>query len=294
MPITPRVIDISHHNVGPLKGGEIDFMAVLKAGIWGVICKASEGSLYGDPTYEARRDAIKGAGLLHGAYHFNTGEAVKAQVDKFFREAQPDDQTLMVLDYEEQTVASKGNMSIQQAVVFLHQVEDRLGRKAAIYSGNRLKETIGALGRDDRAYICAHRLWLAQYGSHAVLPPGFANYWLWQYTGDGFGQPPHSIAGVKGNGIDLNAFNGTYEELKAGWSGAAATPVAPITPFLPVLRKGSEGEYVKLLQSKLLFVGPDIDGDFGAKTETMLKVFQAAHNLTVDGVCGPETWKALG
>jgi hypothetical protein len=25
---TPRVIDISHHNIGPLKGGQIDFEAV--------------------------------------------------------------------------------------------------------------------------------------------------------------------------------------------------------------------------------------------------------------------------
>lgn len=214
----PRVIDISHHNVGPLKGGQIDFAAVATAGIWGVICKASEGVGYGDPTYDARRTAIKTAGLLHGAYHFNTGESVKTQVDRFFREAEPDDNTLMVLDYEKQTVLSKGDMSIQQAVEFLHLVETRLGRKAAIYSGNRLKETIDRLGPEDKAYVCSHRLWLAQYGPHAVLPHGFNNWWLWQYTGDGFGQPPHSIAGVKGSGIDINTFAGSHKELIASWA----------------------------------------------------------------------------
>lgn len=216
--MTPRVIDISHHNVGPLPGGQIDFSALASAGIYGVICKASEGSGYGDPTYRRRREQIKQANLLHGAYHFNTAEAVMAQVDRFFSEAQPDETTCMVLDYEQQTVKAKGNMSIMQLVAFLRVVEQRLGRKAAIYSGNRLKETLGQLDAEDRAYVCSHRLWLAQYGPHAVLPDGFANYWLWQYTGDGFGQPPHSIAGVKGNGIDLNVFDGTRDQLAANWA----------------------------------------------------------------------------
>jgi hypothetical protein len=60
----------------------------------------------------------------------------------------------------------------------------------------------------------------------------------------------------------------------------------------PTLRKGSSGEYVKLLQSKLGMTGNEIDGDFGNQTETMLKVAQAAHHLTVDGVAGPMSWKA--
>lgn len=218
MTVIPRVIDISHHNVGPLPGGQIDFDAAADAGIWGVICKASEGAGYGDPTYASRRKQILASGLLHGAYHFNTGEAVAAQVDRFFKEAQPDDNTCMVLDYEQQTVKSKGDMSIQQLVVFLHTIEEKLGRKAAIYSGNRLKETINRLNGDDRSYVVSHRLWLAQYGATGTLPLGFRSYWLWQYTGDGFGPPPHSIAGVKGMGIDLNAFDGTREELAARWA----------------------------------------------------------------------------
>lgn len=216
--ITPRVVDLSHHNVGPLKGGAIDFKAVAAAGIWGVICKASEGAGYGDPTYDQRRTAIKAAGLLHGAYHFNTGEAVRAQVDKFFLEADPDEGTCMVLDFEKQTVKSKGDMSISQMVVMLHMIETRLGRKAKIYSGNRLRETIAKLGPLDRAYVCEHRLWYCQYGPRAdKLPAGFSKYWLWQYTGDGLGPPPHNIAGVKGLGVDLNAYQGTREQLASEW-----------------------------------------------------------------------------
>ena len=170
--ITPRVIDISHHNVGPLKGGGIDFEAVAAAGIWGVIHKASEGAGYGDPTYAARRPLIKAAGLEHGAYHFNTGEAVLAQLDRFFREAEPDDRTCMVLDFEKQNVVSKGDMSINQAVAFLHLVETKLGRKAKIYSGDRLKALIGKLGPLDRDYVLSHGLWKSSSGSRC-LPIGF-------------------------------------------------------------------------------------------------------------------------
>lgn len=64
-------------------------------------------------------------------------------------------------------------------------------------------------------------------------------------------------------------------------------------PPKPTVRRGSHGEYVKLLQSKLGFEGDEIDGDFGPKTEMKLKVFQAAANLVVDGICGPQTWAAL-
>lgn len=216
--ITPRVIDISHHNVGPLKGGQIDFDAAAQAGIWGVICKASEGTGYGDPTYDSRRALIKAAGLAHGAYHFNTGEDTTTQVERFLAQAEPDDTTCMVLDFERQTNLKVGDMSITQALEFLHLLESALGRPGKIYSGDRLKESIGSLGPLDQAFLLRHDLWLAQYGTAAKLPTGFDGYWLWQFTGDGFGSPPHSIAGINGAGCDLNAFIGTRDQLVASWA----------------------------------------------------------------------------
>ena len=64
----------------------------------------------------------------------------------------------------------------------------------------------------------------------------------------------------------------------------------------PVLRRGSDGDAVELLQFALTRRGfplGAIDGDFGAKTETALKAFQLSVGLGSDGVCGPNTWKAL-
>ncbi|WP_426608654.1 GH25 family lysozyme [Bradyrhizobium sp. McL0616] len=207
----PRVADISHHNVVE------DLGAAAAAGLWGIIHKASQGRAYVDPDYTGRRKLAAAAGLLWGAYHFNTGDPVPLQIDNFLKAAQPDDETLMVLDFEDNRPS---NMSAQQAVEFLHLLEQKLGRKGAIYSGNRLKETMGKLGPEDRAYLTSHRLWLCQYGPVAHLPAGFSNCWLWQYTGDGVGPPPHNIPGiVAGNGgIDLNAYAGTREQLAMEWA----------------------------------------------------------------------------
>lgn len=211
MPMIPRVIDISHHNTVK------DLKATASAGVWGVIHKASQGRAYRDPDYAGRRKLATAAGLLWGAYHFNTGDDVSSQVDNFLKAAQPDPQTLLVLDYEDNRPSQ---MSIKQAVQFLHLIEQKAGRKAAIYSGNRLKETIGGLVPMERDYLLTHRLWLCQYGPRAVLPKGFAKYWLWQYTGDGVGPMPHNLPGViAGNGgIDINTFEGTRAQLAANWA----------------------------------------------------------------------------
>lgn len=210
MAIQARVIDISHHN-------EVrDLKVVGASGVWGVIHKATQGKAYVDPNYAGRRVQAAEAGLLWGAYHFNTGDDVKSQVRWFIDKAKPDDKTLLVLDYEDNRLS---NMNIHQAVEFLHRVEDMTGRKAAIYSGNRLKESIDILNTIDREYLTLHRLWLCQYGPVAKLPRGFAKWWLWQFTGDGIGPLPHSVPGIEKSGIDINTFQGTRAELEASWSG---------------------------------------------------------------------------
>jgi lysozyme len=62
-----------------------------------------------------------------------------------------------------------------------------------------------------------------------------------------------------------------------------------------VLRRGARGDKVKQLQAALSRAGYDvaIDGVFGAGTERAVRAAQAAGGLSVDGVAGPLTWKAL-
>jgi lysozyme len=212
MVLVPRVSDISHHNTVS------SFQDAADAGLWGIIHKATQGSNYRDPDYAKRRSAAKAAGLLWGAYHFNDGSDVVSQVANFLRYAQPDTDTLLVLDYEDNP---RSNMSIVQAVQFLRLIESK-GYSCAIYSGNRLKESIGRLKAADRQYVTQHLLWLCQYGPTPRLPAGFDTYFLWQYTDGVVGPQPRRIAGIHGE-VDLNVFNGTREQLEELWLSGASS-----------------------------------------------------------------------
>jgi putative chitinase len=64
----------------------------------------------------------------------------------------------------------------------------------------------------------------------------------------------------------------------------------------PTLRRGSQGDAVRLLQHELAargFALGAIDGDFGNRTEAAVRAFQQAHGLEADGVVRSESWDAL-
>ena len=63
------------------------------------------------------------------------------------------------------------------------------------------------------------------------------------------------------------------------------------------LRTGSSGSDVRALQTRLEELGfspGPIDGQFGPGTESAVRAFQQSRGLTVDGIVGPATAKALG
>ena len=65
---------------------------------------------------------------------------------------------------------------------------------------------------------------------------------------------------------------------------------------MQILKKGSKGDDVIALQHLLNIEGykVTIDGDFGAKTKTAVKMLQKAHGLADDGIVGAKTWAVLG
>ena len=62
-----------------------------------------------------------------------------------------------------------------------------------------------------------------------------------------------------------------------------------------VLRQGSRGDAVKIMQASLNGRGfPCVaDGVFGPATDGALRAFQSSRGLAKDGICGPQTWNAL-
>lgn len=89
--------------------------------------------------------------------------------------------------------------------------------------------------------------------------------------------------------------NGVVEHIT--WSGIYTRVYISSRKSMPILRRGSIGEAVQLLQSQLnLLSGQSkltVDGDFGPTTEAAVKALQKSHKLLVDGVVGPQTWVAL-
>jgi len=214
--VFPRVVDLSHHNTDD--GSEIDWLAVKRDGIWGVIYKATESDDYVDPTYdEARRQVKATGGLLFGAYHFFRPGNVDRQVDHFLNHAAPGPDTLLVLDHEDE------GCSVDDVKKFLRLVEERTGQRPALYSGNVIKEQLG--DRID-GYLADTRLWMAQYGSNLEVPRCWDDgAWLWQYTDGQYGPQPHTISGI--GRCDINSFDGTQTDLRASWADSAVVPEPP-------------------------------------------------------------------
>ncbi len=84
-------------------------------------------------------------------------------------------------------------------------------------------------------------------------------------------------------------------------SDATATTKAAPAPSAraahqPKLRRGDRGDAVRTLQSRLNAHGARIaeDGIFGRGTDRAVRSFQGSKELLVDGIVGPNTWRALG
>jgi lysozyme len=226
--ITPVVADMNHNNA-------VDFANLAANGIIGVVHKATQGLGFTDPAYDARRAAATAAGLKWGAYDFATGDKVADNVARFFAVAKPDANTLMCLDFEDNT---RSQMSGAQAHEFLDRVDQKLGRACWIYGGNRIFEQI----TDNDPFWPKHPLWLCQYktdpalrdtdlatlSKHIRVPPPWKTWTLLQYTADGVGPLPHTVPGVE-NGADLNAYAGTTDQLRAVWPGPSLAAAAPPT-----------------------------------------------------------------
>lgn len=207
-PINLMVVDLYHGDA------VTSFAAAAKSGIRGIIHKATQGTTIVDSAYAPRRKSATDAGLLWGAYHFATDADVDAQVRHFLRVARPDAATLVALDFEPY---SNHTMRLSQARRFLVMIEQKLGRKAVLYSGNLIKEQLGS--KVD-TFFGSHRLWLAQYGPVPRVQRSWKKPWLWQYSGDGIGPGPHKVPGIPGaNGhLDLDSYDGTPEQLAMEWA----------------------------------------------------------------------------
>ena len=100
----------------------------------------------------------------------------------------------------------------------------------------------------------------------------------------------------RGLAVDGIVGKNTWAALGVTGTTVVETQSASITSNMPLLCRGSTGEAVKTLQTRLNALGYDcgtVDGIFGIKTYNAVVKFQTARALAVDGIVGVNTWGAL-
>jgi GH25 family lysozyme M1 (1,4-beta-N-acetylmuramidase) len=209
---TPLVIDI-------YRGDKVvSFADAYAAGYRAVIHKATQGTTIIDKTYASRWVMAAKAGMLWGAYHFLSHADPAKQAARFLDVAQPDAQTLMAVDHEEQSDGSA--VPLASMIAFVEAVEVAIGRRVVIYSGSVIKAQVRKASAAQKQFLAARRLWLSHYSAKPKWPPLWSEPWLIQFTGDGTGPEPHRVPGVPGSKgfCDISSFDGTGEELAAQWA----------------------------------------------------------------------------
>lgn len=78
-------------------------------------------------------------------------------------------------------------------------------------------------------------------------------------------------------------------DFENGHESPQQIPIVLRYPGEPI-RLGTRGDAAKVVQA---MIGAKPDGWFGPQSVEALKDWQRSRNLTPDGICGPQTWKAM-
>lgn len=176
-------------------------------------------------------------------------------------------------------------------VEYLQKIRDHFGKSVTITSGYRCtkhNKNVGGVTGSYHTYGQAADIVIS-----GVTPREVAKY-------------AESI-GVKGIGLYETSSDGYFTHIdtrssKSFWYGQAgasrSTFGGSTSSSSSVLKNGSTGDKVKDLQNKLIALGYSCgnygaDGSFGTSTETAVRKFQSDNGLTVDGIVGANTLKAL-
>ena len=186
----------------------VDFSAVKAAGIAAVILKATQGTSFVDPTFAPRVADARDAGMLVGAYHFLDGTSPVDQVAHFLSVVGSTSDVLLALDFE---ANEPSQATVTQVASAINAVKAVTGRFPVLYTNRYMVATSNPI-------LSQCSLWLAEYGSNPVCPPGWTEWKLWQNTDGQTGSDPKSVPGI--GPCDRSRFAGTVAELAAWWPGS--------------------------------------------------------------------------
>lgn len=207
--------------IDPYEGNEIDWEKLATDNrVVAVIHRATIGDR-ADRKYAERRDEAKKRGYKWGAYHFGKpGDPIK-QADFFLETVKPTADDLIALDLESADVAK--HMSFDDARIFIKRVKEKTGRYPLVYANRDVAKAISDQYGADDVFSKTH-LWYARFKRNVTdFPPGtWKTYTVWQFSSElNCTAVDRSIClySVPGTAydMDVNAYNGTIEELRSNW-----------------------------------------------------------------------------
>lgn len=210
-------MDISHWQ------GRVNFALAKSRGIKFVIHKVCDvgyvsGVPFTDSRFSENYAKIKKEGLLVGGYAWlNPWYDAKKQAEYYLaREREYPLDMPPIVDFEDTKVTDK-NDYLYKLQVWLDTVANATGKTPIIYTANWY---LNRFDRKRTSWMGAYPLWVASYTSNPYMPQEWDNFLIWQFTEKGH-LPRHNSFkagegrswGVSGEGLDLNYFNGSYQDL---------------------------------------------------------------------------------
>lgn len=284
-------IDVSKHQ------GKIDWKKV-SAGIEFCIIRAGYGKSESqkDERFDENYDGCRKNGIPCGVYWYSYATSVEQAKEEaktcLSILAGRELQYPVYYDIEEKATFANGKSTVSaMAKAFCDEIE-KAGYWAGIYmSASPAAEYLTESVRTRYA------MWIADYRykdkAHYAGPHG-----VWQSSSTG------RVNGISGD-VDTDTCYTDYPTAIAAKKKGTQQPQTATQTVVQTtagastsMRIGSKGEAVKKLQSALAgkdyYYRDKIDGSYGKKTYGAVLAFQKDNGLTVDGIAGPATQKALG
>lgn len=200
--------DISRWQDDNKTAAGVDFGKMKEAGIEFVYIRSSIG-MTEDEDFRVNWENAKQAGLLRGAYHAYNVSASPMNQALFFvsRLGNDFDGLPPALDVERIGLGTASAASVMTAIrIMLEYIDTK--RRAIIYTNPDI--IINFFGDNLPSWFINHDLWIAHYGVKSPnIGSQYKNWKFWQQTDRGAGLE----MGVESKQLDLDVFNGSYEEL---------------------------------------------------------------------------------
>lgn len=289
--------------------GDINWNKVKNDGVEFVIIRAGYSTTI-DAKFKTNIEGALKAGINVGVYWFSyaiDNKTLKKEYEKCIETLKPYKSKIKYpvffdLEYSSIRYAKKKGVAITKtlasnmAKVFLKEIK-KAGYIPGVYTNIDFSNNYFT-----SEVLNDYDIWIAQYRNECTYK---GKYTMWQHSEKG------SVSGITGN-VDLNycykeyvsssnknvkllqqALNRSYNAglVEDGLLGIKTQSQIRIH----YLKKVTKNEHAKIIQTFLKELGYNIkiDSSYGSDTESIIKKFQKAKGLKVDGYCGINTHKAI-